>query len=125
MINGDIKKNNEKLSNLFDDDFINGKLLENNNSINIPKQLSSLFDENNNVNVKNEGYLYNCTNSDFLTVNIYQGIEVANFEINLRNIGKKAWAKDSKLLVDLSSECKTNDVILKPQKPDEERVYKI
>ena len=99
--------------------------MENNNPTNIPKKLSSPFDKNNNINFKNEGYLFNCTNSDFLIVNIYQGTEEANFEINLRNIGKKAWAKDSKLLVDLSSECKTNDVILKPQKPDEERVYKI
>ena len=72
-----------------------------------------------------EGYLFDCTNSNNLSVNMYQGTEETNFEINLKNIGAKTWAKDSKLLVDSSSKCKTDDVILAPQKPDEKRSYKI
>ena len=113
MINEDIKKNNEKINNLFDN------IIGNMNEINNENK------NNKKEKVINEGLLYECSNSKYLKVYIYQGTEETNFEIYLRNIGEKSWDKDSKLVVDPCSKCKTNDIILKPQKPDEELAYEV
>ena len=58
-------------------------------------------------------------------VYIYQGSEEAKFDIYIRNIGSKTWAQDSKLIIDESSNCITDEIVLAPQKPNEERNYKI
>ena len=78
----------------------------------------------NNENIINEAYLYDCTNSMYLSRYVYQGVGEVIFEIYLRNIGKKSWANDSKLLVDHSSAGTTTDIKLEPQNPNEERGYK-
>ena len=61
----------------------------------------------------------------YLTVYIYEGTEEAEFEIFLKNNGKKTWASDSKIINDPSSSLKTNDIDLAQQKPNEERGYKV
>ena len=70
-------------------------------------------------------YSYDCSNADYLSVYIYVGTDEAKFEIYLRNIGDKPWANDSTLKIDKSSDCTTDEIKLEPQKPNEERSYKI
>jgi hypothetical protein len=95
--------------------------INNNNNIN---------NENNDINEiiqeepREEEYSYDCTNSMYLTVYIYEGTEDAEFEIFLRNNGTKTWAEDSKLINDPSSFLKTDVILLAQQKPNEERGYK-
>ena len=74
---------------------------------------------------EDEDYSYDCTNAMYLTVYIYEGTEDAEFEIFLKNNGKKAWTSDSKLICDRSSQLKTEEIFLAQQKPNEERGYKI
>ena len=92
-------------------------IIANNESVIKPKENEIIKDD--------EQYLYDCTNSMYLSVYIYQGTEDANFEIYLRNIGDKPWAKDSKLKIDKASDCTTDEIILAPQNPNEERSYKV
>ena len=102
-----------------------------NNDITTDKNLNN---ENNNKdqiinfsnsNIIQQEYSFDCTNLIYLTENIYQGTDEAKFEIKLKNIGEKAWCPNSKLITDTSSNCKTDDVILSPQKPNEEKGYNI
>ena len=74
---------------------------------------------------KEEDYSYDCTNSMYLSVNIYKGTEEAQFEIFLKNSGDKTWAPDSKLINAPESAFITNVILLAQQKPNEERSYKI
>ena len=119
----DLNKNTKDYNNQIKPEKENEENIHDNTDVIIKK---TIYNNNkNNEMLIDEGYLFDCTNSMYLSVYIYQGTEETNFEIYLRNIGTKTWAQDSKLLVDPSSKCKTYDVILAPQKPDEERSYKI
>jgi len=101
-----------------------------NNTFDILKNINMINNENiinNNQDPNyNEGeYLYECTNIDFLDVDIYQGSKDAKFEIYLRNNGVKKWAQDSKLIIEQGSDLNTDVVILEPQRQNEERSYKV
>ena len=81
-------------------------------------------DNGNNINVQEKNYSY-CTSSKLLSIYINKGSEEVNFEINLKNNGEKTWDNDAKLLIDPSSNCKVDEVILSPQNPNEEKSYKV
>ena len=111
-----------------DIDKINQNNIDNKNFINNQGDDDKILNDmiiNNNDNKKDEGYLFNCTNSIYLSVYIYQGTDVAEFEIYLKNNGAKIWAENSKLIIDKSSDCHSDEIILAQQKPNEERSYKI
>ena len=73
----------------------------------------------------NEGNIFECTNLENLKVYIYQGTDEARFDIYLKNIGIKRWDNNTKLILDKSSYFSSNEIILAPQKPKEERCYEI
>ena len=83
------------------------------------------INEKSDFNSFEEGYLFDCTNILNLVFDIDEGTEEFKFEINLRNIGSKAWGQESKLIVDDSSDVHIDDVILNQQKPNEEKSYMI
>ena len=82
-------------------------------------------DNENNENKDEREYSYDCINSMFLSIYIYQGTDKVDFEIYLKNSGNKTWANDSKLLVDPTSKCKVDEIILDPQKPNVEKGYPV
>ena len=89
-------------------------------------KISNLISNNKNDDFINENYSYECTNSMYLSVYIYEGTEKAEFEIFLKNTGETKWAEDTKLLVDKnSSDVTTEDIPLSPQNPKEQKNYKI
>ena len=92
---------------------------ENNNNNNLNNNINS------SQNGREEGYSFECSNSMYLSVYIYQGSDEAKFELYLKNTGTKTWAPDSKLIIDRTSDCITNELILAPQKPNEERGYSV
>jgi hypothetical protein len=96
----------------------------NNNQINNINNQYNYLDEVIEEETKIEEYSYDCTNSMYLTVYIYEGTEQAEVEIFLRNNGTKTWANDSKLINDPSSALRTDVILLAQQKPNEERGYK-
>ena len=88
-------------------------------------QISNLL-SNHKIDSININYSYECTNSMYLSVYIYEGTEKAEFEIFLKNTGETKWAEDTKLLVDKnSSDITTEDIPLSPQNPKEQKNYKI
>lgn len=110
-INNQLKQINDLLN------YINQDLIKNNEKLKY-----FLHDAN---NLRYDGYLFDCTNKANLSVNINQGANVAEFEIFLKNNGSKVWDKNTKLILDKSSDCNSDEVILSPQKPYEEKGYKI
>jgi hypothetical protein len=126
--NNEPPKNDEKL-------FTNtGTEIKGNNeqsAINTHIIINNFYNNNNNNNVnesqngKEEGYSFDCSNSMYLSVYISLGSDEAKFEIYLKNNGTKTWAPDSKLKIDKTSDCTVDEVILAPQKPNEERSYSI
>ena len=125
--NNEHPKNDEKL-------FTNtGTEIKGNNeqsAINTHIIINNFYNNNNNnvnesQNSKEEGYSFDCSNSMYLSVYISLGSDEAKFEIYLKNNGTKTWAPDSKLKIDKTSDCTVDEVILAPQKPNEERSYSI
>jgi len=125
--NNEPPKNDEKL-------FTNtGTEIKGNNeqsAINTHNIINNYYNNNNNnvnesQNGKEEGYSFDCSNSMYLSVYISLGSDEAKFEIYLKNNGTKTWAPDSKLKIDKTSDCTVDEVILAPQKPNEERSYSI
>ena len=104
---------------------INNNLDKSNGSININNRSNNNEIIEEEPGKEDEDYSYDCTNAMYLTVYIYEGTEEAEFEIFLKNNGKKTWASDSKIINDPSSSLKTNDIDLAQQKPNEERGYKV
>ena len=70
-------------------------------------------------------YSYDCPNAEYLSVYIYVGTDEAKFDIFLKNNGAETWAEDSKLINDDSSPLSTDEILLAPQKPGEEKSYTI
>ena len=98
---------------------------KNNDNIILDKINDLNNDNENNENKDEREYSYDCINSMFLSIYIYQGTDKVDFEIYLKNSGNKTWANDSKLLVDPTSKCKVDEIILDPQKPDTEKGYPV
>ena len=89
-----------------------------------PKNNDNIIDKINNLN-NDDGriYSYDCTNSIHLSEYIYKGTDEVVFKIDLKNNGNETWANDSKLLVDPTSDFVTDNIILNPQKANEENHY--
>ena len=111
------------------------KTCENMNNL-MSEQIYSLkytFDINNKeikyeepkINNINKKYSYLCTNINDLNSFITKGTENTTIDIILRNDGKIDWLPNTKLVFDSNSHIKTDDIILNPQKCNEEQTYKI
>jgi hypothetical protein len=119
--NGSNIKTNSVIKNIINSNNDNNNNDNNyNNNNNDSYNIDNIIDEN-----EEEDYSYDCTNSMYLSVYIYEGTEEVQFEIFLKNNGNKTWANDSKLIIDPSSSFVTDVVLLAQQKPNEERSYKI
>ena len=98
----------------------------NNNNIN-----NYLNEENENVleEIQNDDvnqYSYECLNITQLSSYLYEGTPECKIQIILRNNGNSAWPmNNSKLIFDEFCDFKTEEVILKPQKPGEQELYEI
>ena len=109
------------------------KACENLNNLMLEKiySLKYTFDINNKeikyeepkININNN-YSFLC-NGNNLNSFITKGTENTEIEITLENNGKKDWLPNAKLVFDNNSHIKSNDIILNPQKCNEEQTYKI
>jgi hypothetical protein len=126
------EKNNLKLISYI---YKLDKTCENMNNL-MSEQLYSLkytFDINNKeiiyeepkINNINKKYSYLCLNRSNLYSFITKGTENTAIEITLINDGKIDWKPNTKLIFDNSSQIKADDIILNPQKCNEEQTYKI
>ena len=129
-----INNNANQIQNIIKEEKIyknegNNVMANNKNNIkdlNINNNMNDNIIKNiNNDTLEDKGYSFDCTNSIFLSVYIYRGTNEAKFEIYLKNTGTKAWDKDTKLILDRSSDCLSDEIKLDPQKPNEERSYKV
>ena len=68
-------------------------------------------------------YSFDCTNAMYLTSYIYQGTDEANLELIVKNNGDKTWHENTKFKVLDTSDIKADDIILSPQKPEEQKNY--
>ena len=80
---------------------------------------------NQNNNINNLEYSYECLNKKNLVLDIYKGLDSVDFEIELKNNGKNKWPKDSKLSTGEGSEIPVNDIILEQQNSGEITKYKL
>ena len=77
------------------------------------------------INNINKNYSFLCPNKIDLNSFITKGTENTEIEISLKNDGKINWPSNTKLVFDNNSHIKSDDIILRPQKCDEEKIYKI
>ena len=77
------------------------------------------------INNINKKYSYLCLNVNDLNSLIAKGTENTTIEITLKNDGKLDWLPNTKLVFDHNSHIKADDIILNPQKCNEEQTYKI
>ena len=77
------------------------------------------------INNFNKKYSYLCLNRNNLYSFITKGTEKTTIEITLINDGKIDWPPNTKLIFDDNSQIKADDIILNPQKCNEEQTYKI
>jgi hypothetical protein len=77
--------------------------------------------------IENLFYSYTCvTNSINLVSYIYVGTKTTKIDVILKNDGTLEWPEDTtKLIFEKKSEIKGNEIILKPQKKDEEQKYSV
>ena len=118
--NNNIKDNNENNHNKKDEN-------KDKKYKNTPYILGNYDDlqSNQNNNINNLEYSYECLNKKNLLLDIYKGRDSGVFEIELINNGKNKWPKDSKLSTGEGSEIPVNDIILEQQNPGEKTKYKL
>jgi len=69
---------------------------------------------------------YECINKSDLSIDLYQGEEKEEIIIILKNNGRREWPEGrAKLLFERESQINGEDIILRPQKPNETEKYKI
>ena len=151
-INDDFNKNLKNMDNNNDNNDLNKKynILNNNNlyNSNIQDKYSILDedknddnnndnddDNNNTLNILNKdkededknNYSYECLNLNNLNKEIFEGEEEAKIEIIMKNNKNIVWPKDNtKLVYDYhNSNFIQEDIVLEPQKYNEERKYNI
>ena len=129
------KRNYESLSNLINitkDGYairdMNEIINEDNASMKFNYILNlykKIYGHNNNILDMNE-YSYQCLNDSSLLSYLYAGTNEFKIQLTLKNNGKSAWPiNNTKLIFDESSDFKANEVILKPQKSQEQALYEI
>jgi hypothetical protein len=129
------KKQNEKENNLNGKQInINQNNINNNNKSvdrNINNITTDLEKQANNVRLKDNKkekkiYSYECINIVSLIIYLYKGTNEAQINIFLKNNGNEIWTiNNTKLIFDEESDIKGEDIILGPQKPNEEKKYLI
>ena len=112
---------------------INNNTNNNNTNINvndaplpivINKNINPIQDRSNESPI--EYYSYKCVNAFNLSSYIYEKTESTTIEVEIENNGSQIWPKnDAYLKFDSKSEIKGDDLILKPQKPNEKMNYEI
>ena len=84
---------------------------------------------NNNIIINDYNLIdisYECTNKSNLSIDLYQGEEKGEIIIILKNNGRREWPEGrTKLLFEKESQINGEDIILRPQKPNETEKYKI
>lgn len=71
-------------------------------------------------------FSYECLNIINLSEYIYQGVDEVKMKIIMKNNCNKVWPEgDTKLVLDNDSKIPINDIILLPQKPEEQNSYEI
>ena len=80
---------------------------------------------NQNIIQESKQYSYEYINILILSTYIYEGTNEAKIEIILKNNGNLTWPEGSKLIVDNKSDFGANEIILKPQKPGEQKSYNV
>lgn len=69
---------------------------------------------------------YECINKSDLSIDLYQGEEKGEIIIILKNNGRREWPEGrAKLLFEKESQINGEDILLRPQKPNETEKYKI
>ena len=95
------------------------------NNINIHNSNLIIRDIPNDILQKSK-YSYKCINKDNLTTLIYKGIPEVKISLILKNDGDRTWVKnETKLIFDRDSDYSIGDIILDPQKPNEQKKYDI
>jgi len=118
--------NNNKNFTKFNDDNENHDIfnINNNNTYNLEENdnvLNEIKDENN----ENQ-YSFECLNTAKLTTYLYEGTSECRMQIVLRNNGNSPWPmNNTNLIFDEFSDFKADNVILKPQNPQEQELYEI
>ena len=113
------EKNDEK--NKINNDF---NEIDKNSSINYELDEVDIND-NINITTNNPIYSYECFNRDNLILDLREGTEEAEIQIQLRNNGNIDWNEDTKLKVIEPSDIKIDDIKLEPQKPNDVKYYTI
>ena len=72
---------------------------------------------------ENLDYSFDCTNAMYLTSYIYEGTSEVKLNIILNNNGTKPWPNNTILKIIEPSDFELDDIILKSQRPGEERTY--
>jgi len=84
---------------------------------------------NNNIIINDYNLIdisYECTNKSNLSIDLYQGEEKGEIIIILKNNGRREWPEGrAKVLFEKESQINGEDIILRPQKPNETEKYKI
>ena len=75
------------------------------------------------LNLNNLEYSFDCTNAMYLTSYIYHGTDEVKQEIIVKNNGNKQWPVNTKFKILEKSDIYANDIILSPQKPEEQKSY--
>ena len=76
-----------------------------------------------NQNKENLDYSFDCTNAMYLTLYIYEGTNEVNQELIIKNNGTKTWPQNTKFETIEPSDFVIDGIILKQQKPDEQKSY--
>ena len=98
-----------------------------NNNVNINKNDNKDITPNGNEETSKIIYSYECINIISLSAYIYEGTQEANIDIILKNNGDYSWPLNStKLICDKKeSNFIGNEIMIDPQKPGEEKKYKV
>ena len=83
------------------------------------------FNNNNDNNLNEQIYSYECLNLDKLRVNIKEQTDETEIKMVLKNNGTVPWHGDTKLKMVEPSDIKIGDIFLNPQNPEEMGTYTI
>ena len=99
----------------------NQNIILNNNNDDINNNISNyLYNNENDNNINEQIYSYECLNLDKLISKIKEGTDETEVKIVLKNNGVIPWNEDTKLKIVESSDIIIDDIILKQQNPEEE-----
>ena len=88
-------------------------------------KFNKIYNKNDDESELESEYSYECLNKKELVEKIYEGTDIAKFEIALKNNGDIKWDNNSQLRIVKPSVFTTNNIILKPQKPGDIIAYQI